>query len=115
LVPFKTLDEANGFVEAITHSQLLPASIETLNALAVRKMKYNFPLPSDGNYVVAIGLEGVAESTERQISDMGNIGKKHGALELTPEFRETSCSGMRFISPKGLRDIRTTLPLNPIF
>jgi len=81
LVPFKTLDEANGFVETITHSQLLPASIETLNALAVRKMKYHLPLPSDGNYVVAIGLEGVAESTERQISDMGNIGKKHGALE----------------------------------
>ena len=81
LVPFKTLDEANGFVETITHSQLLPASIETLNALAVRKMKYHLPLPSDGNYVVAIGLEGVAESTERQISDMGNIEKKHGALE----------------------------------
>lgn len=81
LVPFKTLDEGNGFVQAITHSQLLPASIETLNALAVGKMKYKIPLPSDGNYVVAIGLEGVAESTERQISDMGNIGKKHGALE----------------------------------
>src|SRR4030066_124721 len=81
LVPFKTLDEANGFVQAITHSQLLPASIETLNILAVRKMRYNLPLPSDGNYVVAIGLEGVAESTERQISDMGNMGKKHGPLE----------------------------------
>jgi glycolate dehydrogenase FAD-binding subunit len=81
LVPFKTLDEANGFVEAITHSQLLPASIETLNALAVKRMKYSLLLPSDGNYVVAIGLEGVVESTERQISDMGNIGKKHGALE----------------------------------
>jgi FAD/FMN-containing dehydrogenase len=81
LVPFKTLDEANGFVQAVTHSQLIPASIETLNVLAVRKMKYSLPLPSDGNYVVAIGLEGVAESTERQISDMGNIGKQHGALE----------------------------------
>jgi FAD/FMN-containing dehydrogenase len=83
LVPFKTLDEANGFVQEVTHSQLLPASIETLNALAVRKMKYSLPLPYDGNYVVAIGLEGVAESTERQISDMGNIGKKHGALDPT--------------------------------
>jgi glycolate oxidase FAD binding subunit len=81
LVPFKTLNEANGFVEAITHSQLLPASVDTLNTLAVKTMKYSFPLPSDGNYVVAVGLEGVAESTERQISDMGNIGKKHGALE----------------------------------
>ena len=81
LVPFKTLDEANGFVQEITHSQLLPASLETLNALAAKKVKYGLPLPSDGNYVVAIGLEGVDESTERQISEMGNIGKKHGALE----------------------------------
>jgi FAD/FMN-containing dehydrogenase len=80
LLPFKTLDEANGFVQTITHSQLLPASIETLNALAIGKMKYKIPLPSDGNYVVASGLEVVAESTERQISDMGKIGEKHGAL-----------------------------------
>jgi glycolate oxidase FAD binding subunit len=104
LVPFKTLDEANGFVEAITHSQLLPASIETLNPLAVRKMKYSLPSPSDGNYVVAIGLEGVAESTERQISDMGNIRKKHGALEpmaLDSERHHAFWNALRDFS-KGL-------------
>lgn len=104
LVPFKILDEANGFVQAITHSQLLPASIETLNALAVRKMKYDLPLPSDGNYVVAIGLEGVVESTERQISEMGNIGKKHGALEpmaLDSERHHAFWNALRDFS-KGL-------------
>lgn len=81
LVPFKSLEDADAFVQEITHSQLLPASIETLNALAVSVLKYRVSLPADGSYLVAIGLEGVAESTERQISDIGDIAKKHGALE----------------------------------
>ena len=38
-------------------------------------------MPSNGNYLVAIGLEGVAESIERQISEMSEMGKKHGVLE----------------------------------
>jgi FAD/FMN-containing dehydrogenase len=80
-VPFKRLEEADAFVYEIIHSQLLPASLETLNAVAVSRMKYRVPLPADGSYLVAIGLEGVAESTERQLSEMGNIGKRHGALE----------------------------------
>ncbi|MGQ9645456.1 MAG: FAD-binding oxidoreductase [Thermodesulfobacteriota bacterium] len=81
LVPFKSLEDADAFVQEITHSQLLPASVETLNALAVSRMKYRVSLPAEGSYLAAIGLEGVAESTERQISEMGNIGKRHGALE----------------------------------
>jgi len=84
LVPFKMLSHADAFVQEITHSQLLPASIETLNAPAVSRMKYRVPLPTDGNYLVAIELEGVAESTERQIADMGTMGKKHGALDPMP-------------------------------
>jgi glycolate oxidase FAD binding subunit len=44
-------------------------------------MKYRVSLPGEGKYVVAIGLEGVAESIERQISALGNVGEKHGALE----------------------------------
>jgi glycolate oxidase FAD binding subunit len=84
LVPFKNLEEADDFVQEITHSQLLPASIETLNALAVSRMKYRVLLPDDGSYLVAIGLEGVAESVERQISEMIDRGKKHGVLEVMP-------------------------------
>jgi glycolate oxidase FAD binding subunit len=80
-VPFKMLGEADGFVQEVTHSQLIPASIETLNATAVTKMKYRVSLPGEGNYLVAIGFEGVAESIERQIAEMGALGKKHGALE----------------------------------
>jgi FAD/FMN-containing dehydrogenase len=84
LVPFRSLDEADGFVQEVTHSQLIPASIEMLNAMAVTKMKYRVSLPDEGNYLVAIGLEGVAESIERQISEMGALGKKRGALETMP-------------------------------
>jgi len=99
LVPFRNLDEADGFVQVITHSQLIPASIETLNATAVKKMKSPIPLAANGNYLVAIGLEGVAEAVERQIAEIGDMGRKQGALEV-----------MRFDSEKhrafwnGLRD-----------
>ena len=98
-VPFRSLDEADGFVQVITHSQLIPASIETLNATAVKKMKSPIPLAANGNYLVAIGLEGVAEAVERQIAEIGDMGRKQGALEV-----------MRFDSEKhrafwnGLRD-----------
>ncbi len=84
LVPFKTLVEADGFVQEVTRSQLIPASVEMLNATAVTKMKYRVSLPGEGKYVVAIGLEGVAESVERQVLEMSALGKKHGALETAP-------------------------------
>jgi len=69
-IPFATIDEANGFVQEITHSQLIPASMDILNAMAVKKMKDTVSMPQNRNYLVAIGLEGVAESVERQISEM---------------------------------------------
>ncbi len=78
---FATLDEADGFAREVRGSQLIPSSIETLNAIAVQKMKYSIPMPPNGNYLVAIGLEGVAESIDRQISEMSEMGKKHGVLE----------------------------------
>jgi glycolate oxidase FAD binding subunit len=81
LVPFRSLDEADGFVQEVTHSQLIPASVAMLNAKAVAKLKYRLSVPSEENYLVVIGLEGVAESIERQISALGNVGGKHGALE----------------------------------
>ncbi len=82
LLPFGSIEEADGFVQEMSHSQLLPAAVETLNALAVKKLKYNLPLPSERNYLVAIGVEGVAESTERQMVEMGHMGRKRGALEV---------------------------------
>lgn len=81
LVPFPTLDEAYGFVHEIISSQLLPASVDLLNATAAQKIKY--PVPSQkGKYLVAIGLEGIAEAVKRQISETKDMGKKRGALDV---------------------------------
>lgn len=83
-IPFATIDEANGFVQEIVHSQLIPASMDILNAVAVKKIRDTVSMPQNRNYLVAIGLEGVAESVERQISEMEERGKKHGAFEAVP-------------------------------
>jgi glycolate oxidase FAD binding subunit len=80
LIPFTSLDEVNGFIHEIIHSQFIPASIETLNAVVIKKMKFSIPMPPDANYLVAIGLEGVSEGIERQISELRAMGKKYGAL-----------------------------------
>ena len=81
LLSFAKLEEADGFVREMRGSQLIPSSLEILNAKAVQKMKYPVSMPPNGNYVVAIGVEGVTESIDRQIPEMSEIGKKHGTLE----------------------------------
>jgi glycolate oxidase FAD binding subunit len=84
LLSFARREEANGFVHELRGSQLIPSSIETLNALAVQEMRYSMSMPPNGNYLVAAGLEGVAESIDRQIFEMGEIGKKYGVLDAVP-------------------------------
>lgn len=78
---FAKLEEADRFAREMRSSQLIPSSIEILNSAAVQKMKYSMPTAADGNYLVAIGLEGVSESIDRQIAEMSEMGKKHGVLE----------------------------------
>lgn len=81
LIPFSGLDEAYGFVGEIMSSQLLPASADLLNAPAAAKIKYPTPLHK-GKYLIAIGLEGVTEAVDRQVSELGERGRKHGALDV---------------------------------
>jgi len=81
LLSFAKLEEADGFAREVRSFQLIPSSIEILNAIAVQNMKYSMSMPPNGNYLVAICLEGVAESIDRQISEMSGMGKKHGVLE----------------------------------
>ncbi len=81
LLSFSKLEEADGFIREMRGSQLIPSSLEILNAMGVQKMKYSISMPPNGKYLVAIGLEGVAESIERQVSEMSEMGKKRGTLE----------------------------------
>jgi glycolate oxidase FAD binding subunit len=104
LVPFKTLEEADCFVQEILHSQLTPASIETLNAKAMTRMRSPVSLPGEASSIVAIGLEGVAEAIERGISEIADRGKKHGALgvsSLEADRHTSFWTGIRDFS-KGL-------------
>jgi len=78
---FSALEDADDFVRELRGGQLIPSSIEILNGLAVQKMRYSVSMPPNGNYLVAVGLEGVAESIDRQVTEMSEMGKKHGALE----------------------------------
>jgi glycolate oxidase FAD binding subunit len=55
--------------------------VEILNRTAVQEMRWSTSIASKGNYFVAIGLEGVAEGIERQIAEMGEMGKRNGAIE----------------------------------
>jgi len=101
LLSFARLDEADGFVREMRGSQLIPSSMETLNAMAVQKMKYSMSMPPNGNYLVAIGLEGVAESIDRQISEMSEMGKKYGVLEamtISSEKHQTFWMAIRDFS-----------------
>ncbi len=81
LVPFMTLGEAYNFVHKLTASQLLPASIETFSPTAIQRIKKSISIPMSENYLVAIGLEGVVESVERQILELTDVGKQYGADE----------------------------------
>jgi glycolate oxidase FAD binding subunit len=103
LIPFAKLEEADAFVRQLIGSQLIPTAIETLNATALKKMKYPEPV-SNGYYLVAIGLEGVGEGVERQVLDMSEIGKKYGGLKaevLDPEQQKAFWTAFRDLS-KGL-------------
>lgn len=82
LLSFGEIEEADGFIREVRSSQLIPSSIELLNAVATQNMKYSVSVPENGNYFVAIGLEGVVESIDRQVSEMKEIGKKHRILEV---------------------------------
>ncbi len=106
LLSFTRLEEADGFAREVRSSQLIPSSIETLNALAVQKMRYSLSMPPNGNYLVAIGLEGVAESIDRQIAEMSELGRKHGFLEavtLDSEKHQAFWVSIRDFS-QGLRE-----------
>ena len=106
LIPFVNRDEVNGFIHEVIHSQFIPASIETLNVMAVKRLKYSVSMPPNGNYLIAIGLEGVSEGIERQVSGLSDMGKKHGALEavtLSSEKHHTFWVAVRNF-PQDLRE-----------
>jgi len=81
ILSYDSLEEAVRFGHEILQSQYLPSAIVILNRTAWQKLKY--PVTPSGNYLVAIGLEGVTEAVERQVTEMIERAKKGGVLEAS--------------------------------
>ncbi len=79
LTPFVKLEDAVQFGRHLLRSQYLPASIDILNAEAVKRI--HPPIEPQGLYLVAIGLDGVAEAIDRQVSDLSDLAKQKGSLQ----------------------------------
>ena len=75
-------------------------------------------MPPNGNYLVVIGLEGVAESIDRQVSEMTEMGKKYGVLEavtLDSEKHQAFWNAIRDFSYGLIQDYPNAISLKSNF
>lgn len=75
LVSFETLAKAGSLTRKVLHSALLPSAMELMDGKAAGQ------LGEKEKYLVAFNLEGVGEAVERQVTEIGEIGKKEGAID----------------------------------
>lgn len=75
LVSFENLAKAGALTRKVLHSALLPSAMELMDGKAASQ------LGEKGKYLVAFNLEGVGEAVERQVAEIGEMGKKEGAID----------------------------------
>jgi glycolate oxidase FAD binding subunit len=75
LVSFGDLAKAGSLTKKILHSVLLPSAMELLDSRAADK------LGEKARYLVAFSLEGVGETVDRQVAEIGELAKKEGAVD----------------------------------
>lgn len=107
LIPFKDLGSAGSFIRGIVNSSYIPSFVELFDALSLSKISDAVALPAPGGYVAAVGLEGVSEAVERQISDVGSLGKDHKSTGVVT-LREAE----HLSFAKALRDCSLSLKNN---
>jgi glycolate oxidase FAD binding subunit len=74
LVSFENLAEAGSLTRKVLHSALLPSAMELMDRKAASQ------LGEEVKYLVAFNLEGVGEAVERQVAEIGEMGKREGAI-----------------------------------
>jgi glycolate oxidase FAD binding subunit len=74
LVSFGDLAKAGSLTKKVLYSSLLPSAMELMDGKAASE------LGEKGKYLVAFSLEGVDEAVERQVVEIGEMGKKEGAI-----------------------------------
>lgn len=75
LVSFDDLAKAGSLTRRILHSVFLPSAMELMNGKAASQ------LGEKGKYLVAFSLEGVGEAVDRQVIEIGEMGKREGAID----------------------------------
>ncbi len=75
LASFDNLAKAGSLTRTILHSVLIPSAMEAMDGKAADQ------LGEKGKYLVAFSLEGVGEAVERQVAQIGEMGKKEGAID----------------------------------
>ncbi len=92
----------------ILKSQLIPSSIEILNPTMLREVDAK-PLPGGGDYVLAVGVEGVKEAVARQIKDLGEICDRFHPKERARLTGKEQESFWKAVRDSGLT-LRTRFP-----
>ena len=75
LTSFDDLAKAGSLTRRILHSVLLPSAMELMDGKAASRLGVK------AKYLVAFSLEGVEEAVERQVAEIGEMGKKEGAID----------------------------------
>ena len=81
ILPFKDLDGTARFVREIVQSKIYPAAIEVVNGEAMAGISAESA--GKAPYFVVFACENVVEAVERQIADLGAMGKNSGAVDAT--------------------------------
>jgi FAD/FMN-containing dehydrogenase len=71
LLVFSSLSDAEGFIDRLFETKLLPAAVEILNERAFKRLGVADPSEADlSNYCVSIALEGFEEAVDRMCTEL---------------------------------------------
>jgi glycolate oxidase FAD binding subunit len=92
LIAFETFADASAFLEQVSETALLPASLDLLNQSAyghVANGVYDFP---PGAYIAAVALEGFGQAVKRMNADILDLATASGARShvVLPEQQHRS-------------------------
>jgi glycolate oxidase FAD binding subunit len=102
LASFSKSEIAFEVVREILKSQLIPSSLEILNPRMLQEINAR-PLAPGGDYVLAIGVEGVKEAVERQIRDLRGICDRFSPRKTELLLGNDQDSFWKAVHDSGLR------------
>lgn len=106
---FEGMDMALNWAAQVMDSELLPACLTVMNPLATQWAFGNDAVAAD--YTLIVGLDGSAETVERQVRQMSASLRSVGACSVTlleGAARDSALDSVRDFVPSALSDVRAT-------